>query len=418
MSSRIGTTRNVRAVSSENQPRIGKTAALGQVNKNSVLQSRRALAPSSNVNRITSTANVLASKSTIAGGKGDLKGDLKKAFAEKVSKLKANDENACVPPKGEPVAGDCRSKPLKEQFKIEESGFSNTCLLPKDVEDIDSGDGDNVLLASEYVSDIYRYLKFLEEKQTVSPNFMNNQKEMTPKMRSVLVDWMVNVHHQFKLLPETLYMAVSIMDRFFQKESVCKDKIQLVGVTAFFISSKFEEIYPPELSDFVTICEKLYSKRDILKMEMVMLRMLKFELGRPLPIHFLRRFSKAAHADPKLHTLAKYLMELTLLSHTCSSWTPSLLAATAMYVTLKVLEVGDPTTYNGKWTSSLAFYSGYTEQQLQPYASQLCKLMCRGDFYSRYPNIRRKYASAKLMRISDYSELSCTWVQEMAGKGT
>ena len=229
-------------------------------------------------------------------------------------------------------------------------------------------------------------------------------------MRSVLVDWLINVHHQFKMLPESLYMGIGVMDRFFQVEVVSKDKIQLVGVTAFFIASKYEEIYPPDLTDFVSICDSLYSKRDILKMEMTILRVLKFEIGRPLPLHFLRRNSKAAHADPKIHTLAKYLMELTLLEHTCSHWSPSLLAATALYVTLKVL-ADKPSV--SVWTPTLAFFSNYTEQQLLPHAAELCKLISKAD-KSRYVNIRKKYSSAKHFAISLIPELDGEYVRSMA----
>lgn len=241
-------------------------------------------------------------------------------------------------------------------------------------------------------------------------------------MRSVLVDWLVNIHKQFKLLPETLYMGVSIMDRFFEKQIVSKDKIQLVGVTAFFIASKFEEIYPPDLSDFVEICDSLYSKRDILKMETVMLGTLKFELGRPLPLHFLRRNSKAAHADPTIHTMAKYLMELTLVEHVCSHWTPSILAAVALYVTLKVLSTpssmddeGIDESVDGNWTPTLAFYAGYSEQQMQPYAAQLCKIIERAD-KSRFQNIRLKYKSTKNLCISVSPALQSSFIRDMADK--
>jgi len=155
---------------------------------------------------------------------------------------------------------------------------------------------------------------------------------------------------------------------------ISKDKIQLVGVTAFFIASKFEEIYPPDIKDFVMICDKLYHKKDIIKMELAILRTLKFELGRPLPLHFLRRNSKAAHADSRIHALAKYLMELTLVEYECAHWNPSLLAATSLYVTLKIF--GDSST---KWTPTLEFYSNYNEQQLLSSASLLCKIIIKSE---------------------------------------
>jgi cyclin B len=64
-------------------------------------------------------------------------------------------------------------------------------------------------------------------------------------MRTILIDWLVQVHLKFKLLSETLFMTVSLIDRFLDKERVTRDQLQLVGVAALFIASKYEEIYPP-----------------------------------------------------------------------------------------------------------------------------------------------------------------------------
>lgn len=184
-----------------------------------------------------------------------------------------------------------------------------------------------------------------------------------------------------------------------------KDKIQLVGVTSFFIASKFEEIYPPDLMDFVSICDQLYSKREIIKMEMVILRALKFELGRPLPLHFLRRNSKAAHADPKIHTMAKYLMELTLLDHECSHWDPSLLAAVALYVTLKIF--GSSTS--SKWNDTIAFYSNYSEKHILPFAAHLCKLIRKAE--------RSKYQVCLMFQLTIANANYCLLIRT-AGRST
>jgi len=86
-------------------------------------------------------------------------------------------------------------------------------------------------------------------------------------MREILVDWLVEVHLKFKLLQETLYLTVNIIDRFLEKENVMRNKLQLVGVTAMLIASKYEEIYPPIVTDFVYITDNAYSKKEILEME-------------------------------------------------------------------------------------------------------------------------------------------------------
>lgn len=83
-------------------------------------------------------------------------------------------------------------------------------------------------------------------------------------MRSILVSWLVEVHLKFKLLPETLYITVALIDKFCSLAKVSRSEYQLVGVTAMFIASKFEEIHPPEVRDFVYITDKTYNRLQII----------------------------------------------------------------------------------------------------------------------------------------------------------
>lgn len=67
------------------------------------------------------------------------------------------------------------------------------------------------------------------------------------------------------------------------------------------VASKFEEMYAPEVGDFAYITDNAYSKCQILEMERVVLKTIKFQLGRPLPLHFLRRYSKVGNVSPGPH---------------------------------------------------------------------------------------------------------------------
>ena len=183
----------------------------------------------------------------------------------------------------------------------------NVDMVDDSVEDIDADDAGNPQLVVEYVNDIYAYLRQLESAQSIKFDYLAGQTELLPKMRAVLVDWLVGVHLQFHLLQETLYTTVAILDRFLQVEvgSVSRNKLQLVGVSAMLIASKYEEIYAPEVKDFVYITDRAYTEKEILKMEIRILATLNFDLGRPLPLHFLRRASKAGGVEAATHTLAK-----------------------------------------------------------------------------------------------------------------
>jgi hypothetical protein len=103
------------------------------------------------------------------------------------------------------------------------------------------------------------------------------------------------------------------------------------------IASKYEEMYPPEVRDFVFIADNAYTRAEIFAMEALILRKLDFNLGTPLPLHFLRRFSRACHADTQIHNLAKYLMELKTMSYGMVKYKPSETAAAAIAVARRVL---------------------------------------------------------------------------------
>ena len=143
--------------------------------------------------------------------------------------------------------------------------------------------------------------------QNVKADYLADQTEILPKMRGVLIDWLIGVHLQFHLLQETLYTTVAILDRYLQHDvkKISRSKLQLVGVASMLIAAKYEEIYAPEVKDFVYITDRAYTERDVLKMEIRVLSVLNFNLGRPLPLHFLRRASKAGGVEAATHTLAK-----------------------------------------------------------------------------------------------------------------
>lgn len=128
---------------------------------------------------------------------------------------------------------------------------------------IDDRDSDDPLSVTSYVQDMYQHFRSKEAFTTACPEYMDNQQFIDERMRSILVDWLVEVHLKFKLVPETLYLMVNLIDRYLAKKEVTRSKLQLVGVTALFIATKYEEIYPPELRDLVYICDRAYSKFEV-----------------------------------------------------------------------------------------------------------------------------------------------------------
>jgi len=156
-------------------------------------------------------------------------------------------------------------------------------------------------------------------------------------MRAILIDWLIEVHLKFKLLPETLFLTVNMIDRYLEKVLIPRTKLQLVGVTAMLIASKYEEIYAPEVRDFVYITDKAYTKEEILKMEYSMLTSLEFNVTSPSSYRFLERFTKIINADMPMFNLARYLIELPLIEYRMLKYTPSNLAASALFLAQKIM---------------------------------------------------------------------------------
>ena len=298
--------------------------------------------------------------------------------------------------------------------EVEEMDISGVNIGYPEIEDIDKDDIGDPQLAVDYVQDIYKYLRFLEKEQSVKQEYLAGQTVILPKMRRVLVDWIVGVHLQFRLLPETLYTTVAILDRFLQNHlaSIDRTTLQLVGVGAMLVASKYEEIFAPEIKDFVYITDKAYTERDIIRMELKILEGIKFNLGRPLPIHFLRRASKAGGVESITHTLAKYIMELSLCDYSLAHELPSMIAASALALSIRLLDAGVG-SMEEVWTPVLVYYTTYKLHQLLPTIQKLATILVAAPS-AKLSAVYQKYSNRKLMKISKIPSLDQPMLKEMA----
>ncbi|KAM4635131.1 G2/mitotic-specific cyclin-B1 [Polymixia lowei] len=283
--------------------------------------------------------------------------------------------------------------------------FSDVLL---DIKDVDADDYDNPMLCSNYVKDIYKYLQKLEADQAVRPQYLKGQ-EVNGNMRAILVDWLTQVTLKFRLLQETMFMTVAIIDRFLQDHSVPKKQLQLVGVTAMFIASKYEEMYPPEISDFAYVTDHAYTTAQIRDMEMKILRVLNFSVGRPQPIQFLRRASKICEVTAEQHTLAKYFLELSMVDYEMVHFPPSQVASASLALTLKVLNP------QCEWNETLQHYMNYTAESLIPVMQHLAKNVVKvNEGQTKHLAVKNKYSLKKQMKIATISQLNSSVVKDLA----
>ncbi|KAI4145238.1 MAG: hypothetical protein LQ341_002440 [Variospora aurantia] len=262
------------------------------------------------------------------------------------------------------------------------------------VEEIDDETWDTSMVA-EYGEEIFGYMRDLEIKMLPNAHYMDNQAEIQWSMRSVLMDWLVQVHHRFALLPETLFLCVNYIDRFLSCKVVSLGKLQLVGATAIFVAAKYEEISCPSVHEIVYMVDGGYSVDEVLKAERFMLSMLQFELGWPGPMSFLRRISKADDYDLETRTLAKYFLELTIMDERFVGSPPSFVAAGAHCLARMMLK-------KGNWSPAHTYYSNYTYAQL--YNLMVLMVECCEDPRKHHAAIFDKYTDKRYKRASLFSE--------------
>lgn len=153
-------------------------------------------------------------------------------------------------------------------------------------------------------------------------------------MRSILVDWLIEVHFKFRLQSPTLWLCINILDRFLSLKLIVRNRLQLLGVSSLLIACKFEEIFPPEIQDCVYITDRAYSKEEILTMEQLILQTLDYQLCIPTGFHFLTRYLNLINASEILRSLTFYYAERNLQEPSALIFKPSLFAAGALYAAL------------------------------------------------------------------------------------
>ncbi|XP_077388867.1 cyclin-A2 [Festucalex cinctus] len=245
----------------------------------------------------------------------------------------------------------------------------------------------------EYAEEIHAYLRKLEVKCRPRLGYMRKQPDITNSMRAILVDWLVEVGEEYKLQSETLYLAVNYIDRFLSSMSVLRGKLQLVGTAAMLLASKFEEIYPPEVSEFVYITDDTYTKKQVLRMEQLVLKVLSFDLAAPTINQFLTQYFLHHPASKQVESLSMYLSELSLVD--CDpflKYLPSQTAAAA-YI------LANNTIAGASWPKSLVERTGYTLEELRPCVDELHQMYLNAPQHAQQ-SVREKYKTSKHHEVS------------------
>ena len=255
--------------------------------------------------------------------------------------LNRNNSNNSIIIKGEETKTNNYSFMSKTQFHYE-------ALIPNPYSSNDFFSKKNP--EDEYTNDIL-YNLLQEEKDMklkIDSDYFKTQPEINEKMRAILIDWLIDVNNKFNFTEETLYLAINIIDTYLSLKKIKRCNLQLLGVTALFISCKHNEIIFRRLKEYAYITDNAYNEQDILNMENDIFQTLEFNILFPSALTFFEILCHnfgildKENKDDKKNlefNLGKFLIESFYMSNTSLKYYASTIACSAMYIVMKFFKM-------------------------------------------------------------------------------
>jgi len=255
------------------------------------------------------------------------------------------------------------------------------------------GDINDLKDCTDYETEIHSSLKKKELHSLPSASLFHHQTNIIPRMRSTVVDWLVDVHRKLSMNTDTLFYAINYMDRYLSVKDLDKSKYQLLGCTTILMAAKMEEISPPSVNDLVHYACDSFTNVALHRMETAVFAALDFVLNPVLPTQFLRRYLKALDSSIQETMMANFILETLLLDSDFIGFQPSLLAS--LTICLSTILIRGP----GSWNKS---YETIVERSLQEIEPILYKVFSSivSSSASRFQAIRKKYAQSHMNSIS------------------
>ena len=261
----------------------------------------------------------------------------------------------------------------------------------------------NIQIPKEYINVIY-YNLLKEEELEIKPmpdyTYMTRQNEINDKMRSILVDWIIEVHFKFNFTDETLFMTILIIDRYLSVCKITRSKFQLLGITALMIACKHEEIDLPKIKDFIYITDNAYTKNEVIKMEEEILDKLNFAFVYPSPIKFFEYLSLHFNFSKKQHMMGKYLMESFLLDIKNIKYKPSIIGCACAYIVMKFFKMKNyQESYDKKFFVLDETVERYSEYNIKECAKDIC-ILVDNISKTKYKSCFKKYSKPENEKVS------------------
>ena len=229
------------------------------------------------------------------------------------------------------------------------------------------------LFTEEYSDEIYTNLILDERnsKSKIKNNYMEHQTHINEQMRAILVDWIIEVHIQFRFKRKTLFQTILLIDLYLSLKIIKKSRLQLLGIACLLISVKANEVFYPSLEDFIDITDKAYTKKQLLNMEMLVLQTLNFDFLFPTSEEFYSILSKIFRFNKMQHHLGEYFIDSSLVDYNMLKYKASTIAIACTYIVMKYYNING---YKDLYLCKI-IYGDSTQKNIKECARDLCYLI-------------------------------------------
>jgi cyclin B len=190
-------------------------------------------------------------------------------------------------------------------------------------------------------------------------------------MRSILIDWIIEVHNRFHFKTKTLFQTVYIIDLYLSYENIEKKNFQLLGIASLLIACKENEIYVPNPQQFIEVTDFAYQKKDLLIMEKKIMHVTKFEILIPTAEEFYSIISKKFNFTEKQYELGNYFLDSSLVDYDLLKYQPSTIGVACAYIVMKYFQInGYRDLYSSKMTNVY-----FPQKTIKDCARDLCRFV-------------------------------------------
>lgn len=257
--------------------------------------------------------------------------------------------------------------------------------------------------SEEYLNEIYTNLIQEEKNLKIKPilGYMLKQPELNENMRIILIDWIIKIHYKLNLTSQTLYNTVFIIDTYLSIKPVKSNEFQLLGLTAFLLACKAQEVICPNLDNLINSTDGACDKESLFRMENNIVNALNFNLYAPSPDDFYGILSTGFKFTSLQKNFGKYIMEHSLYEYNMIKFPASVIAVASCYFVMKYFNIKE---YEKLYSSRLV-NAECPERMIKQATREFCFLVHNIVNCPDLLILKEKYASERYDKVSECCKL-------------